>query len=155
MGLRGYAGTSDSFQINKGLREGKLDNPRHKQTVERVTAALDTASFPEHVETYRTINVSSPEERQAILDRFSAHIGKSIVDKAFVSTTANQKYAQKWAERSKDQPIQVKVVVPKGAKAAYLAKDVVGYQEWEVLIQRNSKFKVHSVENGVVSLELQ
>lgn len=155
MGLRGYAGSGDSFLINKQLRAGKFDNPRHKENAKRVEVALEKASFPERAETYRTINVATPEERQAILSKFEESVGKSIVDKAFVSTTANKKYAQEWAKRSKVDPIQVQVIVPKGAKAAYLSKEVIGRPEWEVLIQRNSKFKVHSVKDGVVSLELE
>jgi hypothetical protein len=151
--VKAYAGTSNSFAINDCLRR-KCGDARFVTQADELATAIDKATFPKEIEAYRSINPKDANERAAILEQFSANVGKEFVDPAFVSTTANKKYAETWSKNAKAEPINVTVVVPEGAKAAYLPKAVVGRQEWEVLIQRGSKFKVKSVDGGNVTLEL-
>ncbi|MCK9569347.1 DUF1073 domain-containing protein [Candidatus Pacearchaeota archaeon] len=150
--VKAYAGTSDSFLINNCLRTNCKEKSL-KAKADALAEVLGKTSFPKDVTTHRAVNAKTPQEREAILNQFTSNVGKTVVDNAFISTTANKKYAATWGKNSKVEPIQVEVRVPKGAKAAYLPKDIVGKQEWEVLIQRGSKYKVSSVSNGKVVLE--
>lgn len=155
-GVSGYAGTANSFMVNDGLRNGgKFKTPTAKITAERMKAALDKASMPQAVTGYRAINPTTDAERAKILESFKSSEGKSIVDKAFVSTTANKQYAETWSKNAKAEPINVQVLIPKGAKAAYLPKDMVGRQEWEIVLQAKSSFKVVSVAGNNIVLEMQ
>jgi len=150
--VKDYAGTSDSFLINKYLRTGQGDKSL-KDKANALAKVLDKTSFPMDAEVVRSINPKTPEERAAILKSFS--VGDEFKDPAFTSTTANVKYADEWASKFKADPIKVTVEIPKGAKAAYLPKETVGKQEWEVLIQRGSTYRVKSVEGSHVTLELR
>ncbi len=156
MPIKGYAGTDHSYAVNKGLREGSFKgNNRAKEIADKLTDVLDKVSFPMTVKAFRAINADTDEEGEAILANFKANVGKAIVDKAFVSTTVSEKYARKWGEGSEAPGVLVEVVIPKGSKALYIPKEVSGKQEYEVLVQRNSKFKVQSVEGSIVKLELE
>lgn len=150
--IKAYAGTSDSFLINKALRQGKPSTIMAGK-IKELQDLLDKASFPEGVQAFRSIDAKSQAEQTAILDHFTKHIGKTIIDKAFVSTSANQGYADNWAKG--EHAIKVRVNVPKGAKAAFLPKAYVSRQEWEILIQSGSKFSVVNVSGNTVTLELK
>lgn len=152
--VKAYAGTSDSFRINDHLRKGGSD-PDLQAKADALASVIDKARMPRAVETYRSINPKTPEEKAAILARFRENVGKVFTDPAFTSTTANKKYADDWAKKFKSDPIRMTVHVPEGAKAAYIPKEITGRQEWEVLVQRGSKFRVKSVEGSNVVVELQ
>lgn len=152
--VKAYAGTSDSFRINDCLRKNCGD-AQLTAKADALAEVLDKTAFPKDVEVYRSINVKTDAEKAALMANFQANLGKSFTDNAFVSTTANAKYADEWAKKFGGNVINVKVKVPKGAKAAYLPKDVVGKQEWEVLVQRGAKYKVVSIEGNNVQLELE
>jgi len=149
--IKAYAGTSDSFAINNALRQG-LKDPQLQAKALDLAAVLNKTDFPADVKTYRAINAKTAAEQTTILDGFRKQIGGTITDNAFVSTTANKTYADKWAKTANG--IQVTVLVPKGAKAAYIPKTHVTRQEWEILIQRGSRFVVKSVTGTQVVLEL-
>lgn len=151
--VKAYAGTSDSFRINEHLRKGG-DNPDLQAKADALAAVVDKARMPKSVEAYRTINPKTPEEKAQILQKFKDSVGKTYTDPAFTSTTANKAYSDEWAAKFKSDPIKMTVHVPQGSKAAYIPKDVTGRQEWEVLVQRGSKFKVKSVEGSNVVVEL-
>jgi hypothetical protein len=153
--IKQYAGTSDSFRVNDCLRVNCSDKGL-KEKADNLAKTIDKTSFPKDVQATRAINPKSDEERQAILESFKAKVGKEFTDPAFVSTTANKKYADDWAKKmgGKTAPIKCTVLVPKGAKAAYIPKSHVGKQEWEVLIQRGSKFRVREASDDGVVLEL-
>ena len=152
--VKAYAGTSDSFLINNCLRTNCGDK-NWKDKAEALGKVLEKTSFPMDVQAHRAINPKDDVDRQKILEHFKSNQGQTFVDSAFVSTTANKKYADDWSKKmGKNEPIKVMVLVPQGAKAAYMPKDIVGRQEWEVMIQKGSKFKVRSVEGNDVVLEL-
>lgn len=152
-GVKQYAGTADSFKINQGLRTGKMDS-RTEEYVSNLTKQIDRASFPVDIITHRAITATNSKERDAVLSFFQERVGKTFTDKAFVSTTANAEYAKSWGKKSEGKPLMCRVLVPKGAKAAYLPKSIVGKQEWEVLIQRGSKFRVHKADEDGIEVEL-
>jgi hypothetical protein len=156
--IYGYAGTSDSFYINDCLRKKCKDNALNK-TADDLAGVIDKASFPKDVTTHRTINTKSESEKKEILKKFRSNIGKTIVDNAFVSTTANKEYADSWSDFAKERlgatgALKVEVVVPKGSKAIYIPKGIAVREEWEVLIQRGSKFKVLSVDGTNIKIEV-
>lgn len=152
--VKAYAGTSDSFRVNACARVNCTDK-QLRQKADDLAKVIDKAKFPKDAQVSRSINAASAEERGKLLAEFKANVGKEFTDNAFVSTTANKKYADEWGKNAKAPPIKVTVLVPKGSKAIYLPKDIVGRQEWEVLIQRGSKFKVREAsDSGEVVLEL-
>ena len=153
-GVKAYAGTSESFRINDCLRQKCGDKGLDSKAAD-LKKVIDKAAFPESIESHRSINPSTPESRAEILAFFEKRVGQTFVDSAFVSTTANKAYAKTWAKGAKAEPISVTVHVKGGSKAIYVPKDITGRQEWEVLIQSGSKFRVKSVEGSSVVMELE
>jgi hypothetical protein len=154
--IRQYVGTSQSYKINNALRYKGSGTPTQYKKAEEIASVLDKHRFPADVQVARNIVLSTPEDRALVVGRFRDQIGKTFVDPAFVSTSANAKYAERWTGTSAaPSSITCDIRVPKGAKAAYISKGIdKKYQQWEVVIQRGSSFRVLSVKENHVTLEL-
>jgi len=154
-GIGGYAGNPMSFYINGSLRgtrsvlvegqpttgEAALTKEQAK-TVAGLDSALSKASLDHAVVT-----------RRALSDKTQFEPGTTFTDKGYVSTTVSPTYADRWTGGSAGASGHhtVDVVIPKGAQAAYirypqpiLAGRSTPGREGEVLIARNSQFRVDS-----------
>jgi len=154
-GIGGYAGNPMSFYINGSLRgtrsvlvEGQPTTgeaaltKEQARTVAGLDSALSKASLDHAVVT-----------RRALSDKTQFEPGTTFTDKGYVSTTVSPTYADRWTGGSAGASGHhtVDVVLPKGAKAAYirypqpiLAGRSTPGREGEVLVARNSQYRVDS-----------
>jgi hypothetical protein len=87
--------------------------------------------------------------------------GATFTDRAYVSTTASKKIAGTFQRKSKE-PVEMRITLPKGARVlpmAYATRTKRFEKEQEILLPRNARFKVGSVEKvgsrTIVSVEYQ
>ena len=137
-------GFHDYTKINEGLRKGSTKNldTDYKKGIKYLTQVLDDSSLAKEIHGYRFMDGAAAKKMRAA-------IGKTIVDKAFLSTTTNPRAYQLSGRNER-----VRVILPKGAKALPVAHITKVDGESEVLVQRGSRFSV-SEEKGVLTLRLK
>ena len=85
--------------------------------------------------------------------------GKTITEKGFMSTTKEYDVAAEWGDfTGSEMPIVLELDVPKGIKGADLKKfDVEGNEQFEVLLARNTKYKINdiSVKDGQIYIKAE
>jgi hypothetical protein len=154
--LRGYY-QGDAYDINSRLREGNADG----WTVEQMDAAFDQNKAKKDMTVYRKVNSG---QLQALTNEWMAehpelrfpdlHEGGQYTDKGYSSTsksTSQPRYQLNSGEFEGDTELVIKV--PKGAKAIDLQPIADRgltegmASEQEILLPRNAKFKVVSIED--------
>jgi hypothetical protein len=131
---------TDYTQINGYLRgETKRPTKATKQAVDGLDSSLDKSSVPEDTIVYRGLHPSVLGGKPESL------IGKTIQDKGYVSTSLSRDVSKNF---SNDTIAEIRV--PKGAKGGYMdsVNKPEGQPEYELLLPRNSEFRVVSVEKS-------
>jgi predicted ABC-type ATPase len=100
--------------------------------INEMDSVLSRASLPETVAAYRGFG-----SQASIVANLKP--GESFIDNGFVSTTLHSQYA---AARFGGDRVLARVIIPKGAHAAYL----VGGNEAEILLKRGTTFTMVSKE---------
>ena len=158
-GFKRYCGSTLASVINRDLRSGRSLYNR-SQTVFNLTQALNRASLPKRVVARRLLGDFDGK----LLPMFKAHLGKTILDRGFVSASLSDHYIDETIGLYKnhypgDPPLlDVKISVPAGSKAAYIDKSMTNEPnmgEEELLIQRASRFKVLKADSDGIELQLE
>lgn len=134
--------TDTGADLNAALREGKADPKDH----EAIDAALAKASFPRAAVVTRYIVVDKDADMTAL-------IGKSIQDKAYLSTTLESEAYKPMIEdyvrgsgMENVAVIKLSIEVAKGSQAALLqGVDKNVYSSSEVLLPRDAKIGIRNV----------
>jgi hypothetical protein len=149
--LKDYAGSSFSWDLNENLRSETVEmSDRNVRVARDLTSALSKASFPQDIILYR--GITDPYGKLG--NKFKDNIGKTFTDKGFVSTTLNYKYIGNQISSVGKVAKGIVIKIPKGAKAAGVDPYNSTMKEWEVLIQRNSRFRVLKYDGKIAYLEL-
>lgn len=146
--------------MNDVLRKegGKTGPSGESSKIKNATSALEKASLPQEMVVLRGVSYSPA----ASLLEGPGVVGKTYYDPAFQSTSVNLSTAEGFGHLSttsakgdsyggSEKRALLRLTVPKGAKA--LAANQEHPSEAEVLLQRNSAFRVDKVEtlpNGLV-----
>lgn len=87
-------------------------------------------------------------DNKKALELINSVKGKEIVEKGFMSTTTEQRIAIDWGDFSgSDKPIVLELKTPKGTKGKNLHfLDFEDDPQREVLLARNTKYKINSIE---------
>ena len=87
-------------------------------------------------------------DNKKALELINSVKGKEIVEKGFMSTTTEQRIALDWGDFSgSDKPIVLELKTPKGTKGKNLHfLDFEDDPQREVLLARNTKYKINSIE---------
>ena len=100
--------------------------------------------------------VYGADDKFALLGRRRAELakGKTLTEKAFMSTTKDKDVAFDWGDfTGSEKPIVIKFSVPNGIKGADLsAFDVLGDEQQEVLLHPNTRYRITNIgsENGLI-----
>jgi len=149
--IRTYTG--DSYEpMNGQLRygNGSYTTNTLKEQIATATEGLNTGRAPFAFKTLRGIDIADPD---TMFNDLTKKVGKTFVDPAFVSTTANMNTSFFGSD------IRFQVHVPKGARGLYVNDISYSQNEREFLIPPGSRFKVLKTEidqygKRVVSLGL-
>lgn len=146
--------------INKVDVEKRLRTPEYFDELEDLAREADTfiagldgafakAKLTEDLVVYRGMNAIRFREAFSGL-----RVGQSVViDQALLSTSLSKQVAGRWAGRAQ-KPLILEILVPKGARALSLEPITLNKREFEILLDRNSKFLVREMKGNTVVLEL-
>ncbi len=140
--LKHYTGAGFKA-VNGHLVGGREADEATKATIAYLDDLMSRASLPEASKVYRGAGSLAVK---SILDQAGGVLrkGQIINCAGFTSTSANPTIAEGFANQSRSA-ILIEMRLPKGAKAVDIAKySDVGVHEKELLIARNSSFKVVS-----------
>jgi hypothetical protein len=142
--------------INSGLRKGwsDFDNDDvayYKRQVAELDKAFKVSTLDADVTLYRA--TTSRDFGIRPLDELQSLVGQKIQDKGFISTSNSDKYIQTgfntgfMDSEQKSRQVVFVIKAPKGSKAIDLtALDVTANpQEQEILLNRNSNFKITKI----------
>jgi len=137
--LRSYQ-TKGYRRINTGLRQG-THFPYRDTTLRVLDSTLDVVELPEDIIVHR---IYSGEGAQSILDNFDNVGGVIVKDKAYLSTSLTDTLPKKWAGWAVEEQrsyVLAELKIPRGTRSMYL-EDLLDMQEYEVLLPRDSQFRV-------------
>lgn len=145
---------------------GKMVNA--SSTVKNLDKFLSRSVMKHDATVYRGIRARN---KDLTIDAFEKNIGKEITMAGYVSTSRSRAVAQRFAKGvggaasgAKLPPVLMKITVPKGANAydtgpAVKVKEFgfsfVSNEEQEVLLPRNSKFKVTKIDRKANTVHLE
>jgi hypothetical protein len=149
--IKDYVGSSFSFSLNEDLRSEAVEMSDRNVRVKRdLTSALSKASFPQDILLYRGVI----DTYNKMSTKFNDNLGKIFTDKGFVSTTAYAGYLGPQMAEFPEGSLGAIIKIHKGAHAASVDPYNSTKKEWEVLIQRNSRFRVLKFDGKIAYLEL-
>lgn len=137
--IQSYTG-SGYHQINGHLRSGDPVSDQVKEHIKNLDEAFKGASLKEDRTVWRGVN------REVAKQLFGDELrtGMTIMDKGIISTSTSQSFAANWKGT---QGILLEIKAPKGIPALDVHKmSVSGKHEAEILLPRNTQFRVESVE---------
>jgi hypothetical protein len=114
-----------------------------RDAIELLDQALQRASLPEDMVLYRGVNPPLWEAMKS--DPKYVTPGKMFPGKGFTSTTYDQATAWKYASEKAndaDEIAMIEVLAPKGTPALSLEAHSYSPSDKDILINRNTKFKV-------------
>ena len=116
----------------------------------------DVAQKPDDTPSHREARQAADELAEWLIDKSMIKTGGELHDPGFVSTSRSERTARAFANSSSDKTV-LKVNIPKGAHASHIsAHSDASNDEDEVLIPRNSRFKVvkYDKKSGVLEVNL-
>lgn len=155
--IMSYSGSMYS-QINLQLRGLGSKNSYASDLVKRLDSVMKSAKTTKDMIVYRGITSSLFSKLE---------VGAVLKDAGFGSTTTKQSVAKGFADSStytsnkkgeNANPVIMKVQVPKGSRALSMMKYSQYKDEEEILIDRNSRYKVISISGSdrkTVTVELE
>lgn len=149
--------TGSSYRpMNDALRFGVPASRDIATLNETVSKALDKCTLPENLRLVRGIGKSDILEKYFNIPHdvlmseqgSKALIGKTFSDKAFLSTALDGGF---------DKQVTMEILAPKGSKGLYIAPISHFPNEYELLLQKDSKFQILDVileEHGRIRLKV-
>ena len=114
-----------------------------------MTSTINDKHLPTKMNLYRGVSnpgafLQDPNWNSKSLDQLRAeYVGKVAVDDGFCSTSTSRGTAQDFANTINGTVVEI--TAPKGANAMCM-KDLSGFDEKEVLLQKGSGFKIKSID---------
>ena len=144
--FKNYSTTEGYEGVNEALRKGTDPSESAKNTIKQMDSAFSRASTKKDMTVFRTI-------RSGFADKLK--VGDVFSDKAYSSTSTDEKASisaalatgiTSFGTRGGDL-VLMKVSVPKGSKAISI-NNISDQEEGEIVLDRNSKFKVTGEDNS-------
>lgn len=140
--------TDESIQINTYLHTGKMreDPTLEKDEIDNIVNKIDSvfkkASIPEDITVYRGITNFELSK----MSNSALKVGSKYVPSAFVSTSYDKNVAEEFSQGK--NPAILEINLPKGTKAIALENhaDAENKSEKEILIARNTEFRVKELK---------
>jgi len=146
-----YTDFADMNKLNLGIN---IDNnatksyqEKLKNYMNKMDKEINKHTFKENITLYRGTNY----------DYFKNYkVGDEIEISTYLSTSLNEKIANEFKQkgRNSNNPIMVEIQCPKGSNGIYMGDYVQSYNEQEVILPRNQKYKYISKENNKIILRI-
>lgn len=133
--IEAYTGYAYEF-INKALRNNTPLSPDETAIANDLDKALKKTSAPENFLAYRTV---SPN----VLAKLE--VGKTLTDNGFMSTTLENGAFEPHDGGGRNNAL-IHLEIPKGTKGAAISELSKAKYEYEFLLPRGSKIKIHKIE---------
>lgn len=155
--------SGEGFSMNDYLRGMPVNDVEYSEEqivdfVERFTKVMDAQSLPSEMQVYRGATIHTLVENTGlspnkIFGNPSVLEGKTITERAFMSTTHDFQMAKEYADRNFG--VVYSIQLPKGAKAVHQNRFVRYLDGDEVTVQRNSQTKIDRayVKDGILFVE--
>ena len=140
-GKRVYDYTDGAFAaINSSLRKGDIPKTLNKniKSLDKCFEKVEELDKPIVVSRFGNVNLFGLKEN---MDTYPL-IGKVFKDKAYVSTTINDRPPLVGISNVKDRML-MKITIPKGVKVLPINGKSRFYREEEILLNRDTKFKIN------------
>lgn len=160
----GYRNINNFLRKNK-LFDEKIPVENVKEYISKIDSAINKGIIIEDTKLYRgVLNGSEYKDLK---------VGEVFSNKSFLSTTTEKTLAENWAYKKNDDefPVIFNIIAKKGTNAVYMldgnALDTIYmrdrkkssyiYEEKEVLLKRNQKFKVLKTDskNGYLEITVE
>lgn len=140
-------GGSGYASINAALRHGEGGSTHIKNATKHIDEYLKNAELPEDTTLYRGVKGEYAKILKSILLE-----GTKFVDKGFVSTSVRKEISEGFSHG-----LLFKINAPKGTKGAAIGSYSGHHGEHEVLLPRNTVFKVKSYDphSGHVEVDVE
>ena len=137
-----YSDGTSYGNVNRRLRGLEMPEPAKVRTDARLPlldAAIDKVEVPEAVRVYRGFNMPADMELK---------VGETFTEQGYMSTSFSEKVAKLYAGNV-EGGVMLELDVPAGVKGLYTP--VLDPGEYQLMLQRDSKFKVLSIteEGGI------
>jgi hypothetical protein len=160
--LAAYKADMDAYMVvNSELRRGaslrtiRNIEPEYAEMIQDMDKALSRGVVPHDSYVWRGMGGTRRKQMEKT-------IGKVVTDKAYASTSFNPNVAFNFADEALDYvdtntPMVARISVPRGTRGGYMGYrdiDIDQFSEAELLLDRNQKFKVLSIEKRKVPRSL-
>jgi len=139
----GYTDRDICFKINDHLWNGTPASQNILDAIELLDQALQRASLPDDMVLYRGVTPELWDTMKS--DSKYVTPGEVFPARGFTSTTYDRATAWKYASKNAndaDEIAMIEVLAPKGTHALSLEAHSYSPEDKEILINRNTKFKV-------------
>lgn len=150
---------NDYLQINKKLRDGEKLDKKQSEQVKAISKVIDSSTLNNDITLWRGLSGSGSLLFINYLK--SLKPGDIYEEKSFTSTSMVSGQAIKFRDLYKDQNnMVVKILAPKGSKALSMQnlgredEKIMYKDEYEFLLNQNSKFQVVENKNGEMTVKL-
>ena len=132
----------NAFPINQELRSGAI-SPLHKPTIDALTGALERSRLAQPVRAWRGEAHGTPN--------INLVPGDVVAYRSFVSTSLDQSMAAEMAGNG----MTIEFRLPQGYRAGYInhVPRLSAEPEYELLLQRDSRFRVVEMRGNRLTLE--
>lgn len=167
--------------INNSLRRGKLIDSEEDKALLKALDKVTSQTLGDSLTLYRSVDASAffkgltDNEYEALVSHLGYGINdnliqrtantamnklqKEVMDKGFVSTTKSKDVAEGWGGfTGAEHPIVIKIKTSSNTKGYDMKEfDMESDKQYEVLLGRNQKFKIHRVygKNGRIYIDAQ
>lgn len=129
--LEGY--TQDKYALyNTILRLGIPDYP-YTDEIAAISSAIETSSIEENISVWRGTSFESFANEKEVRNLIDKNKNLILNDEAFCSTSVMN-------DACLDNDIYMNILIPKGAKGAYVEPITQSKKEYEIILQKNSEF---------------
>lgn len=151
----GYVASSNSFNINKTLREENADklNYAQKETYNALSNVINKNKTESNIMAIRRVNLKYISDtfdfdlnkalnENNVLEQMKKYVNQTKIEKGFMSCSLNE-------NKIIDGNVELNVFIPKG-KNAFITKN---YEESEIILNHNTKYKIHAVRETMNEYE--
>ncbi len=130
--------------VNMNNSFGEIRGMKIKDIVANIDDAISKYTLTEDIVAFRATKKKYYE---------GLKVGDEFKSNVYYSTSLNKEIAKEFLDND-DQDILLKIYVPKNSKVLYIGNSIMDGNENELLLARNTKYKIISIEGNNMVIEV-